>query len=184
LKEWGYGFQIIEASVSEELPEGISPAEGVKILAERKAEAGFHKWLECHHEEPDVLLAADTLVALGDRVLGKPGTKEEAFAMLKTLSGRAHQVYTGVALYGAGGKKKVEAVETRVHFRELTDAEINEYIATGEPFDKAGAYGIQGQASKFVLKLEGSLTNVIGLPMEWLERELASWGIHRHWTLG
>jgi len=179
LREWGYSFQVIESLVSEELPSGFLPREGVKILARRKVEAGLNNWLQRFNHYPQVILGADTLVALDGEVLGKPKTDEEAFVMLRKLSGKNHQVFTGVALLGAGGKKESEAIQTNVYFRELSDGEINDYIATGEPFDKAGAYGIQGQASKFVSEVVGSLTNVIGLPMEWLEEKLASWGIEK-----
>jgi len=111
-----------------------------------------------------VILAADTLVELDGEVLGKPGTAERAQAMLRALSGREHRVWSGVCIR-EGEKVLAESECTSVHFRALTDAEIHAYIATGEPLDKAGAYGYQGLASLFVERIEGDFFNVIGLPV-------------------
>lgn len=110
------------------------------------------------------VLAADTVVALDGSILGKPGTPEKATAMLHQLSGRTHQVLTGLALFYRG--KVWQHVEvTEVTFAELTDREINQYVATGEPLDKAGAYGIQGRAALFIPSIKGSYSNVVGLPL-------------------
>lgn len=110
------------------------------------------------------VLAADTVVALDGSILGKPGTPEKARAMLHRLSGRTHQVLTGLALFYRG--KVWQHVEvTEVTFAELTDREINQYAATGEPLDKAGAYGIQGRAALFIPSIRGSYSNVVGLPL-------------------
>lgn len=136
LKNAGYEFVVKPTSADESLPGGILPEDAVKLLSERKADAAK---IECS----DVVLSADTVVALGDRILGKPSDKAEAFSMLRSLSGKTHSVYTGVTIKSAE-KKRVFAVKTDVLFYPLTDDEINAYIATGEPFDKAGAYGIQG----------------------------------------
>jgi len=110
------------------------------------------------------VLGADTVVAVEDVILGKPHSKEEAAQMLRKLSGRRHSVYTGIALV-RNKKAMIDFVETKVWFRHLSDAEIDQYIATGEPMDKAGAYGIQGKAASFVEKINGSYTNVVGLPL-------------------
>lgn len=110
----------------------------------------------------DTVLAADTVVCL-DGIIGKPKDAKDAFAILKRLSGRTHSVVTGYAVM-RGGKTVTGYEKTQVTFRELSDGEIEEYIATGEPMDKAGAYGIQGLAGAFVEKVEGDMNNVIGLP--------------------
>ena len=111
-----------------------------------------------------VILAADTLVELDGEVLGKPGSAERAQAMLRALSGREHRVWSGVCIR-EGEKVLAESECTSVRFRALTDAEIHAYIATGEPLDKAGAYGYQGLASLFVERIEGDFFNVMGLPV-------------------
>lgn len=150
LKNAGYEFVVKPTSADESLPDGILPEDAVKLLSERKADAAK---IECS----DVVLSADTVVALGDKILGKPSDKAEAFSMLRNLSGKTHSVYTGVTIKSAE-KKRVFAVKTDVLFYPLTDDEINAYIATGEPFDKAGAYGIQGRAAVFVEKLTVIIT--------------------------
>lgn len=123
----------------------------------------------------DVILSADTVVALSGRVLGKPADEGDAVRMLKSLSGRAHEVFTGVCVMGKG-KTVCDFVRTEVVFRRLSDGEIYEYVKTGDPLDKAGAYGIQGGAGRFVSALHGDYFNVIGLPLkrvsEILKREV------------
>lgn len=177
LKEAGFSFQTVKTAVSEELPEGLLPETGVRELAERKARAGLERWLELGGDSRDVVLGADTMVVLGKRILGKPADSEEAEEMLQELSGRAHVVLTGVALVNGSGSLKSEVIATSVVFRSISEAEIKDYVSGGEPLDKAGAYGIQGEAKKFVTSIEGSLTNVIGLPMEYLAEQLKAWGI-------
>lgn len=112
----------------------------------------------------DIVLAADTLVYTGGQPLGKPRDAEEAERMLRRLSGSMHRVYTGVALI-CGGHELVRAEATDVYFRELGDDEIREYIATGEPMDKAGAYGAQGRGAVFIERIDGDFFNVMGLPL-------------------
>lgn len=179
LEEAGYSFQTVKGEVSEELPEGISPELGVQELALRKALAGLEAWLKGGGSKEDVILGADTVVALGHRILGKPENEKEVETMLKSLSGRGHAVYTGVALVNGMGHQESAAVKTEVYFRSLTIEEIKAYSATGEPMDKAGAYGIQGQAAQFVEHVKGSLSNVIGLPMEHVIERLSVWGIEQ-----
>ena len=169
LKNAGYEFVVKPTSADESLPGGILPEDAVKLLSERKADAAK---IECS----DVVLSADTVVALGDRILGKPSDKAEAFSMLRSLSGKTHSVYTGVTIKSAE-KKRVFAVKTDVLFYPLTDDEINAYIATGEPFDKAGAYGIQGRAAVFVEKIDGDYYSVVGLPLSRCSRVLRDFGI-------
>ncbi|MBI3449793.1 MAG: septum formation protein Maf [Acidobacteria bacterium] len=121
-----------------------------------------------------VVIGSDTIVALGDLVLGKPGDDSEARRMLRLLSGRTHRVVTGVAVW-SGAERKVRAGRrvTRVVFRKLSAAEIRDYVATGEPADAAGAYQIQGGAARFVLRVDGSYSNVVGLPLDLTARLLA-----------
>lgn len=177
LREGGYVFETVKFSVAEDLPEGMMPKIGVKQLAIRKAQAGLAHWLNQGGNSQDVVLGADTMVVRDYCILGKPATPAEAEEMLQSLSGRAHLVLTGVALTGGGGRLEADVVETVVRFRQLSINEIKEYVLSGEPMDKAGAYGIQGEAGKFVESYSGSLTNVIGLPMEYLAEHLGAWGI-------
>jgi septum formation protein len=127
----------------------------------------------------EVALGADTIVAVDDRPLGKPGDPGEARAMLELLSGRAHEVWTGVALVDRrrGRRESARAVRTEVRFRPLTGEEIDAYVASGEPLDRAGAYAIQGGAAGFVQALDGSWSNVVGLPLEELAALLAELGL-------
>lgn len=179
LEEAGFTFTLVKADVSEELSEGVLPQEGVQELALRKAQAGLSRWLDSGGKREDIVLGADTIVVLDNRILGKPETELEAEEMLCSLSGRQHAVYTGVALVNGTGRKESTAVRTDVFFRVLTLEEIRGYVATGEPMDKAGAYGIQGKAAVFVDHYEGSLSNVIGLPMEHVRERLSVWGIQQ-----
>lgn len=176
LEMWGYEFERVEVSVSEELLADTGPSPGVRILAERKAQAGYERWLQHAGTPQAVVLGADTLVVLDGEALGKPGNPVAAVAMLQRLSGREHSVLTGVALVGTG-KSEAFVVETKVRFRRLAPLEIEHYVASGESLDKAGGYGIQGSAKTFVVSYDGSLTNVVGLPMERVEERLEAWGI-------
>ena len=123
------------------------------------------------------VLAADTTVALNGKIYGKPADEKEAFEFLKDFSGQTHEVLTAVCLVDKGGKPRETLTKTFVTFRPLTDEEINSYIASGEPFDKAGGYGIQGLAGQFVEKVEGSYSGVIGLPVDETKALLAEIGI-------
>ncbi len=159
-------FGIRPADVDEHLPAGILPDKAVETLSRRKAEAS------AVGKAPDeVILAADTLVAKGDRILGKPANPQDAVRMLTLLSGEKHQVYSGITLIH-GDKIASRVVCTTVRFRQLTEDEILRYVATGDPLDKAGAYGIQGAAGIFIEAIEGDYYNVVGLPICALE-ELA-----------
>ena len=151
-------FEIITSDADESLSADIHPREGVRILAVRKGE-GVAK------ENPDALvISSDTLVELDGVPLGKPRDEKDAANMLRALSGNTHRVHTGVAVHYNG--RVLDGVDTTaVIFREISDAEIEEYIASGEPMDKAGAYGIQGGAALFAQRLEGDYFNVVGLPL-------------------
>ena len=159
-------FEIIPAKGEETLPDGITPENAVLLLAEQKAEEIFAK----HKNE--AIIAADTVVAVEGKILGKPRDEADAFSMLKTLSGRVHSVFTGVCVIFTDGSKTTFAERTDVEFYPLSDKEIYAYIATGEPMDKAGAYGIQDKGALIVKKINGDYYNVMGLPVGRLSRVL------------
>jgi septum formation protein len=141
------------------MPQGAEPATLVEELSCQKAREVAGK-----SAPEDLVIGADTVVALGGTVLGKPGTPEKAVEMLRTLSGKAHQVYTGITLI-QGGKELTRHACTTVQFRTMTEEEIAWYVSTGEPLDKAGAYGIQGKGARFIPRIEGDYSNVVGLPL-------------------
>ncbi len=143
-------------------------AEHPRSLAKRLAQAKADKAVEGlkrQSEEPAFVLAADTVVAVGRRILPKAETLEEARDCLKLLSGRAHRVYSGVCVITPSGKSRMRLVESRVRFKRLSREDIEGYLASGEWRGKAGGYAIQGIASAFVVKLVGSYTNIVGLPL-------------------
>ncbi len=158
-------FEVMVSCVDEVLPEGISPEDAPVYLARLKADtvASSHPGR--------VVIGADTVVILDDEILSKPTDSSDAFAMLSRLSGRTHTVVTGCCITD-GVRTVCFSEKTRVTFYRLTDREIAEYIATGDPFDKAGAYGIQGGAMLFVRGIEGDYFNVMGLPVGLLYRKL------------
>jgi septum formation protein len=160
----GLRFTVRPRPVQEARSPGETPDDYVRRLAEAKAGAAWER-------DGEVVLGADTVVVLGDRVLEKPGDAVEARAMLSSLSGRTHIVITGICLRHAHGAI-VDGASTLVRFAELDPREIDEYVASGEPMDKAGAYAIQGLASKFVDRIEGCYFNVMGLPLALVYRHL------------
>lgn len=164
----GLPFFVRVSNVAEERRASEPAIEYVRRLAEEKAFA-------VPMEADEVILAADTVVVLDDHVLEKPRDAADAERMLRLLSGRWHEVTTGICLR-ASGLKMVDAETTRVHFVELSDAEIAAYAASGEPMDKAGAYAIQGLASKFIDRVDGCYFNVVGLPMAMVYRHLKALG--------
>ena len=153
----GIPFETDVCTEPEICPGGLSPAETVQTLALQKA-----SFVQKLHPD-DFILGADTIVVLDGDILGKPHGKEQAKEYLHRLQGRTHTVYTGVVLLHAAGKD-VRCCTTNVTFRPLSDAEIERYAATGEPMDKAGAYGLQGRGCVLVDRIEGNYFNVIGLP--------------------
>ena len=162
-------FEVIVSEVEEILPDGILPEEAPVYLSGIKAEA-------VAADRPDrVVIGADTVVILDGAVLGKPRDEQDAVRMLRALSGKVHTVVTGCCII-KDGKQVAFSEMTRVEFYSLSDREIMEYIATGEPFDKAGAYGIQGKGSVLVKRIEGDFFNVMGLPVGRLKRELEGIG--------
>ena len=158
-------FTVMPADVDETLPQGIPAEEAPVYLAEKKAEhiAGMNK--------NDTVIGCDTVVIVDDMILGKPADAEDAHRMLSMLSGRVHKVITGVCVI-ENGEKHCFSECTEVEFYPLSDKLIDEYIATGDPFDKAGAYGIQTWSFRFVKGIKGDYFNVVGLPVGRLARAL------------
>lgn len=170
LENLGLSFQVAVSSAEEaDLFEGTVEAT-VLENARRKAAVIASKVTN----EADVVIAADTLVALGEKILSKPANRAEAVAGLQALSGAEHRVLTGLALHSRRFGTRQTCVQTKVWFRNLAQEEIEGYADTREPYDKAGGYGIQGLGSLFVLRIEGSYSNVMGLPVETLLPQLAA----------
>lgn len=160
LRAVGWPFEAAAANIDESARGDEDVSEYVERLACEKAEA------VAEGRASGLVLGADTTVAVGGEMLGKPADDEDARRMLRLLSGRWHEVLTGVALVRVETQEVLVAHErTRVRFAEMTDAEIDWYVATGEPGDKAGAYGVQGRAALFIEEIEGDYWNVMGLPM-------------------
>lgn len=171
LKQIGLSFQIKACSVDESPLPGLSPPELVELLAKKKAAAAARELND------GIVIGADTVVVWQGQVLGKPRNGDEAFEMLLKLQGCSHEVYTGVAVIDvSSGKALVQHEKTRVSFSPLDEREIRLYIDSGEPLDKAGAYGVQGLAAVFITKIEGCYTNVVGLPLAMLTSMLKQLG--------
>jgi septum formation protein len=169
LADAGIPFVVRVPNVSEELRSGESAVAYVCRLAEEKAFA-------VPLGPDEIVLGADTVVLVGDQVLEKPRDAADAARMIALLSGRVHEVITGICLRSAA-RKIVDTDTTRVHFVQLDEREIAEYVASGEPMDKAGAYAIQGRASKFIDRVEGCYFNVVGLPIALVYRHLKALGM-------
>ncbi len=172
LEQAGLSFSVIPSGVDESAIPMASPETYVKILAEAKAR-------DVSDGRPDHwVIGADTIVVAGDAVLGKPGSGEEAREMLQRLGGRSHRVMTGYCVCREDlGRFFSETVVTEVWFKDLTDEEIEWYIQTGEPFGKAGSYAIQGIGVRLVTRINGSYTNVVGLPVCEVMARLADEGL-------
>jgi septum formation protein len=169
LERAGFHPEIRVANILEQPQAGEAPADYVRRLASEKAAA-------VPRAQDELVLAADTVVVLDGHILEKPADEVDAARMLQRLSGRTHQVFTGICLL-SNGEKQVDLSTTTVTFHPLSDAEIADYIASGEPFDKAGAYGIQGLASKFVERIDGCFFNVVGLPVSLVYRHLKAFAL-------
>ena len=165
-------LEIVPAVGEEAADPALPPDALVKALSRAKAAEVAAR---CAGPD-DVVIGADTVVALDGAILGKPRDRDDAKRMLRALSGRTHTVFTGVTVL-RGGECRCHAERTEVRFRALTDDEIDRYIATGEPLDKAGAYGAQGYASLFVEHLDGDFSNVMGLPLCALGKLLNELGV-------
>lgn len=165
MKTAGLDFKVCVAQGEEYLDPGLCPADAAMALAGQKAQEVAKKYPH------DCVVGADTIVVLDNTVLGKPKDEADALAMLKRLSGREHIVYTGVCVMKSGAESCfVEA--TKVEFYPLTDREIHDYVASGEPVDKAGAYGIQGLGCVLVKRIEGDFFNVMGFPISRVVRAI------------
>ena len=172
LKNAGLNFSVMHSAVDETPALNELPQDLVQRLANAKADLVVGRAVG-----PAIVIAADTVVAVDGRILGKPRSADDARKMLELLSGRMHSVMTGVTLVRLPDAERREFVETtQVHFLRLSREEILEYLATGEPFDKAGAYAIQGIAGRFIPRVEGCYFNVVGLPLAHLFRALNELG--------
>ena len=167
----GVDFSIMTEDIDETMSPDRTPDEEVARLSREKAQAVCQA-----ASEQDVIIAADTVVVLDGQVMGKPKDRADALRMLRALSGRTHQVLTGMTVR-RGAQALTRVVTTEISFRDLTDREIMTYIETGEPLDKAGAYGIQEGAALFVSRLEGDFYNVMGLPVCTLALRLRQLGV-------
>ncbi len=167
LSAMGLSFTVCPCDVDETVGEGTHPADAVLLLSARKAQAAA-----CFGAE-DVILASDTLVEIDGVPLGKPKDEADALAMLLRLSGREHRVHTGVSVMWHGECRTARDT-TRVFMRPFTEAEARDYIATGEPADKAGAYAIQGLGGALVDRIEGAYDTVVGLPCAVVDRLLSA----------
>ncbi len=174
LSKVGLDFEVIPAAFDESAASG-SPDQVVKELALEKAREVARK---LEHEQDALVIGADTVVYIDGKILGKPGDDREAALMLGMISGRTHVVYTAIAIVDTvTGKTLVECEESRVHIRDLEPGEIDAYVRTGEPGDKAGAYAVQGTGSVIVDRIEGCYFNVVGLPMSRLALMLKEFGV-------
>lgn len=177
----GVNFEIVKPSCSEEIITKLSPARTAMALALRKnlsacavLKLGNEKGSGL--EDFDLLLSADTVVALQEELIGKPRDEEDAACILRELSGRVHIVYTGVCIYEPkSGRREVFCDSSEVHFKNYDDDVISEYIASGEPMDKAGAYAIQGGFGKYIEKVEGNVDTVIGFPYGRIKEIIKNW---------
>ena len=170
LAQLGIAFTVLPSHIPEEHP-AAPPTEAIAAVALAKARA-----VALRLSADAVVLGADTEVVLDGRLLGKPRDAADAARILRELRGRDHEVITGVALV-ASGREEATAVTTRVTMRDYSDAEIEAYVATGEPLDKAGAYGVQGLGASLVAQVDGCLTNVVGLPISTTRHLLERWGV-------
>ena len=165
LTQTGIEYTVDPADIDEVTSETL-PAKVVEDLSRQKALA-----VAANHQD-EIVLAADTVVAFDDKILGKPKDEEDAFRMLRELSGRTHQVYTGVTVISPSGQTVTGLDRTDVTFELLSDEDIISYVRSGEPMDKAGAYALQGKAGAWIARLNGSDTSVIGLPLYLVRRLL------------
>ncbi len=175
LEKMQLNFEVHPADIKESEISSPSPQQLVEEISEKKVKEVA---LQRGHKGPELIIGADTVVVYNDTVIGKPKDKWEAKQILKKLSGTCHQVLTGICVYETQLKKLSQScVVTDVYFSALSSKEIVKYINTGEPFDKAGAYGIQGRGGIFVRKIEGSYDNVVGLPRFELRQLLKEYNV-------
>ena len=179
LQDRGYEFRAFPLEVSEILDKNLNISEQISDCARQKAVAALAS-LKLPKTQDFLILSADTMVVLRGEALGKPKNKAQACEVLASLSGQTHQVITGFCLVEVKTERLILGHETtHVEFCSLTEAEILDYVNSGEPMDKAGSYGIQGEGRKFVKGIQGSYLNVVGLPIEKIEQIIAAEG----WTI-
>jgi septum formation protein len=172
-KKTGLKFKVDESSCEEKTDPGLKPHELAKFLSRAKAKDVARRYRNA------LVIAADTIVMAGRKIFGKPSGEKQAREMLKTLSGKTHSVITGFTIIDTAGKQELSrSVETKVYVKRLGADEIEAYIRSGEPFGKAGAYGIQGLGAVIVKKIEGDFFNVMGLPLNALAESLKKFGVH------
>ena len=171
LRQAGISFQVHAAHINEDQIAGEDPREYALRLAREKAQAVAARYPQSY------VLGADTIVVVDGNVLGKPQDHADAARMLRILSGRGHEVTTAVSLIAPSARTETRACTTKVYFRELTEDEIQQYVAGGEPMDKAGAYAIQGGASRWTDRIEGEWSNVVGLPLSLVTDLLRTFGL-------
>ena len=172
LRQMGLTFSVEVANVEEKISVRDQPRDAVMRLSAQKAFA-----VATAHSMDDIIIAADTIVALNGRILGKPSDAADAKRMLRMLSGKTHHVLTAFTVI-RGDQNRTRFDEATVQFRELTDREIDAYVATGEPLDKAGAYGVQGEGGKLIAAIHGDYYTVMGLPIGHLASILHRFGVH------
>ena len=171
LKKAGIKFNISVSNFNENIKENLSPHSLVKKLSLEKAKTVFENYRDA------IIIGADTIVVCDGKILGKPKDKKDAKKILKFLSSKTHIIITGFTIINEG-EIITKSEETKVTMRKITQEEIEAYIKTGEPFDKAGAYAIQGIASKFIEKVEGDYSNAVGLPVKSVLEELKNLGVN------
>lgn len=177
LTQAGYSFTVHPAHIPEDPLPGEEPIAYVTRLAREKAQAVYSQLAgDPALDAALTVLGADTTVTLNEQILGKPEDAQDAARMLRLLAGRSHRVITGVAVVTAKSTE-VAAETTSVWFSEVSDAEIAAYVATGEPMDKAGGYGIQGRAARWIPRVEGCYFNVVGLPLALVTKQLEKAGV-------
>ncbi|CAE78450.1 Maf family protein [Bdellovibrio bacteriovorus] len=173
LSEAGFSFDVVPVKVSEIPNKNLNVNDQILDIARRKASAAL-PLLKSSRQDAFIVLCADTEVIFNGAPLGKPADRQDAYRILKLLSGKYHEVITAVCLVESSTGKEVSQTETtKIYFRQLTDDEIWTYIDTGEPMDKAGAYGIQGQGGKFIERFDGPFYNVVGLPIDLVKNLLS-----------
>ncbi|HEV2182391.1 MAG TPA: Maf family protein [Candidatus Acidoferrales bacterium] len=164
LRNAGFDFEVVPVHADESLRPGEAATDYVRRLAEEKARIVARQLAKDAAGDSTFIIAADTVVVIDNEILGKPSSAANARDMLHRLSGKTHEVYTGLSVLRGNASRTVVEM-TRVTFVTLSKQEIEDYIATGEPFDKAGAYAIQGQGGNFISRIEGCYLNVMGLPL-------------------
>jgi len=173
LEKIGLKFEAEPSNYEEDMHSELEPHEFARKISLEKAEAVASK------HESAIVIAADTIIVFGGQILGKPHTENEARKMLETINGKSHSVITGFSIIDTGKNKTLsKSVETKIHVRKLTLAEIDAYVKSKEPLDKAGAYAIQGLGAVIVEKIEGDYFNVVGLPLSALTEALKEFGIN------